>query len=450
MDSFSLFNSFNHSDNSRINNNFINSSFSYNLNYNINQHYSFNLSSKYFLLDNKNQYNPIFNNNFPPNFQTINDHSQIENHIIFIEPMSNWNILDFDKLFSFSNSAIKPQKSKNNKRKKIPSKQKFICQKCNKIYKRKEYLKKHEFFKHTGYKGIKFPLCRKIIKYFHEHFKFCKAKYELNINKNKNSPKFLSHNIELSEIESFNDLKNFQNIPINNKEEIILNNMNIKGIDFDEFKYFNNYNIGAGGNMLVFYGKNKINNDDLAVKIEFKDKKFSYTLNEIKTLTRLNGISQIPKYFYYEYDKNKNIIAESLFGPSIKKFYDFNHYLFDHVIMSIIGIQIIKILKQIHEKGLLHNDLKPSNICWGKFQNSYYTDRDKFFLIDFGYARMFVEKEQIISDNNKQNQIVSKHYSNFLECKYAGTCEFMAIISQRDTNQAVELIFKNWYTLYYF
>ena len=40
---------------------------------------------------------------------------------------------------------------------------------------------------------------------------------------------------------------------------------------------------------------------------------------------------------------------------------------------------------------------------------------------------MFVEKEQIISDNDKQNQIVSKHYLNCLECKYAGTCEFMAI-----------------------
>ena len=40
---------------------------------------------------------------------------------------------------------------------------------------------------------------------------------------------------------------------------------------------------------------------------------------------------------------------------------------------------------------------------------------------------MFVEKEQIISDNYKQNQNVSKHYSNCLECKYEGACEFMAI-----------------------
>lgn len=59
----------------------------------------------------------------------------------------------------------------------------------------------------------------------------------------------------------------------------------------------------------------------MSVKVELKDKKFSDTLNEIQTLTTLNGISQIHKYFFYEYEKNKNIIAESFFGPSIKKFY---------------------------------------------------------------------------------------------------------------------------------
>lgn len=48
-------------------------------------------------------------------------------------------------------------------------------------------------------------------------------------------------------------------------------------------------------------------------------------------------------------------------------------------------------------------------------------------MIDFGYARKFLEIEQIKTDKGNENKIFYKHYTNCLENKWAGTCNFMSI-----------------------
>ena len=229
------------------------------------------------------------------------------------------------------------------------------------------------------------------------------------------------------DIKTFKDLEKFtlkQNNIINEPQLFFKNK---KSKAFNDFEYSNDYNKGIGGNMQVFYGKDRINNDDLAVKVEIKNKKQSDAYNEIITLTRLKEVSQIPKFYFYEFENNKNVVAETLFGPSLQKFYDFNNYMFDHILISIIGIQLINILKNIHSKGIIHNDVKPNNICWGRFQNTNYIEREKFFLIDFGYARKILEITDIKNGNEKINNHFYRHYSNAYENKYAGSCEFMAI-----------------------
>ena len=51
---------------------------------------------------------------------------------------------------------------------------------------------------------------------------------------------------------------------------------------------------------------------------------------------------------------------------------------FDLYTICEIGIQIISILIKIHEKNYIHNDIKPSNICWGKIQNGNLINKDKY------------------------------------------------------------------------
>ena len=94
--------------------------------------------------------------------------------------------------------------------------------------------------------------------------------------------------------------------------------------------------------------------------------------------------------------------------------------------VAIIGIQIINILKQVHQRAIVHNDIKPKNICWGKFSYSSLIEKESFFLIDFGYARKI---GNLIKDNEKNNIENFKlvHYEDKYENKYEGTPKFMAI-----------------------
>ncbi len=61
--------------------------------------------------------------------------------------------------------------------------------------------------------------------------------------------------------------------------------------------------------------------------------------------------------------KNKtDIFLESLLGPSIKKILFFERQGLDLATVSILRIQKINILKAIHDRFVIHNDIKPSNI----------------------------------------------------------------------------------------
>ena len=262
-----------------------------------------------------------------------------------------------------------PKKKKINgkaKRTKNSTKIKFYCDQCNIKYKRKEYLIKHLFFKHSDYNGIICPYCSKKIIYFHEHVKFCKLKYKHNHQNEEKSYDSFGETY-FDGIKSFKALKNSRVLPQLNHSDIIISINDNNCFNFESFKYYNDYLIEEGGNMKVFYGKINNTNEDIAVKIDLKDKKKSDIITEIEMLTRLKGI-QIPLFYFFEFYKGKNIITESLFGPSLRRFYKYNKKLFEPILLTIIGIQIMEILCNIHKRGIIHNDLKPHNICWGKFK----------------------------------------------------------------------------------
>jgi hypothetical protein len=103
-------------------------------------------------------------------------------------------IFNANNNISFMNSSFtgKILKNSNNKPKVIgfSTKEniyKFLCDICQKKYKRKEYLKKHKFFAHSEYKGMDCIYCGKHIIRITDHIKTCKIKYENNVIKNNNN-----------------------------------------------------------------------------------------------------------------------------------------------------------------------------------------------------------------------------------------------------------------------
>jgi serine/threonine protein kinase len=61
-----------------------------------------------------------------------------------------------------------------------------------------------------------------------------------------------------------------------------------------------------------------------------------------------------------------------------------------------IGFQLLKLLKSIHNKGLVHRDIKPDNFLFGLNDNV-----NKLFIIDFGLCKTY------LNGDNKHIQIKS-------------------------------------------
>ena len=71
------------------------------------------------------------------------------------------------------------------------------------------------------------------------------------------------------------------------------------------------------------------------------------------------------------YVKKKNIIVESLLGPSLDKLFKFCRRIFPLKTVCLIGMEMIRRIEIMHNKGIIHRDLKPNNLTWGNFNNSY-------------------------------------------------------------------------------
>ena len=57
-------------------------------------------------------------------------------------------------------------------------------------------------------------------------------------------------------------MKNIEKFLSDSTMQLSLNVNDIKNTNLIDFKYFNDYNIGKGGNAQIFHGKNKFSDED--------------------------------------------------------------------------------------------------------------------------------------------------------------------------------------------
>lgn len=203
--------------------------------------------------------------------------------------------------------------------------------------------------------------------------------------------KFKEKNIEISSI--------YQKI---NKDSLIRKNDHTiskcqthnefpASINKDEFIYTNENIIGEGHFGKVFSAKYKKNEALIAIKeIKYLSKK---TESEIDILKRLKGLNGIPNFIDYVEKNGRKFIIQNLCGPSLDKLYFLCGNKFSDETILEIGIRIIRILKDIHSRGIIHRDIKPSNICYGLFSGKNNELLKTINLIDFGLAKKFDIKD---------------------------------------------------------
>ena len=126
------------------------------------------------------------------------------------------------------------------------------------------------------------------------------------------------------------------------------------------------------------------NNEEKVVikKIKIHNKKFNNNL--LQEIIPFDNFFFNFKYFVKYYD----IIIENDYVYIIMKFYDFNLYniiknqLLNDNEKEIITFKLIDSIINLHNKNIIHNDLKPENIIISHENNKY-----EIKLIDYGFSR---------------------------------------------------------------
>ena len=157
-------------------------------------------------------------------------------------------------------------------------------------------------------------------------------------------------------------------------------NKNSSYINLNSFQIDYNNLIGKGGFGKVYLGKNKETGKEVAVKIESKNSHYSYISNEIKIFAKLKGGPGIPKIYWSGFDNNNYFLIMEKLGPSLQKvFYQYNQK-FSLPMIKNIGIKILNILEYIHNKDIIHADIKPGCFLIDNTKNF------NIFILDFGFS----------------------------------------------------------------
>jgi casein kinase 1 len=156
-------------------------------------------------------------------------------------------------------------------------------------------------------------------------------------------------------------------------------------IVFDKYKI--EKKIGKGSFGTVFMATNKENHEHVAIKTEINNDKIQVGLleSEAHKLTILKGYLGIPKIYNFGKLKGFNVLAMELLGKSLTDIFSNQNKKFSLKTVCTIAIDMIKLIQHIHEKKIIHRDIKPDNFMMGLSKNKYV-----LYLIDFGLAKKYI------------------------------------------------------------
>lgn len=155
--------------------------------------------------------------------------------------------------------------------------------------------------------------------------------------------------------------------------------------------------IGSGSFGTIYKGENIRNKEHVAIKVEAIHPEMKLLKNEANIYQYLKGIKGIPNVKWFGKEETCYYMVIQLLGDSLEVIKQ-RKGRFSLQLTLKIGIQILEILSGIHERGLVHRDIKPDNFLLGVQDSSIY-------LIDFGFCKTYIKngnREHILMKTNKQ------------------------------------------------
>ena len=121
-------------------------------------------------------------------------------------------------------------------------------------------------------------------------------------------------------------------------------------------------------------------------------------------------------------------------GKSLENLFSETHGNFNLKDICMIGIQILDRIEYIHNKDIIHRDIKPDNFVIGKDEN-----KNIIYMIDFGLAKRY------------RDEITKEHIPSKMTKRLTGTARYASInaLKGREQSRKDDLESLNYMLLYF-
>ena len=201
-------------------------------------------------------------------------------------------------------------------------------------------------------------------------------------------------------------------------------------------KYEIQEKIGKGSFGFIYQGMNLRTREKIAIKVEPIQSQFKLLKNETVIYQYLKNVKGIPHIKWFGKDVKYYYMVIQLLGKSLESILKPNQRLSLYSTIQI-GIQLLELIETIHQKGLIHRDLKPDNFLFG-LENTQ--QEHQLYLIDFGFCKSYLDAKNEHILHKKTNRLIgSANYASIHSHNHEE-------LSRRDDLESIGYIM---YSLYY-